>query len=187
MIISALSEISKSTFELQPLVVEVCAMQSSFSKKVAQVLPELSFNVQDASSFLRSQGSSQLPENLSKYVKLQNGDLSKGGEVDGVTDQSSKDGQRGPIIFVLRSALSLLDDSEIVRILRAFVPVMQNKLVVVLICDLVSPEFGTFPPHVEKIYRRRDVTLMTMHNAKQRTAQEWTSLFSAGNPSFKVS
>jgi len=46
----------------------------------------------------------------------------------------------------------------------------------VIVSDLVSPDWGTFEPHVERAYRRRDVTLMTMHNVKQRTRGDWEGL-----------
>ena len=56
-----------------------------------------------------------------------------------------------------------------------------------LINDLVSPAFGTFEPHIERAFRRRDVTLMTMHNVKQRTAKEWGDLIQSACGEFKVS
>ena len=49
-----------------------------------------------------------------------------------------------------------------------------------LISDLVSPDWGTYEPGVERAFRRRDVTLMTMHNVMQRTRGEWGVLIAEG-------
>ena len=55
---------------------------------------------------------------------------------------------------------------------------------VVLVNDGMSPARGTFEPQAEQAYRRRDVTVMTMHNAKQRTEEEWR-VVRKGEPVFR--
>lgn len=99
------------------------------------------------------------------------------------------------LVFLLRSVLWNLSDAQVVEVLRSFIPAIQGELdttarkisVDLLVCDLVSPAFGSFEPHVERAFRRRDVTLMTMHNVKQRTAAEWGALFFEASPYFQVS
>lgn len=58
---------------------------------------------------------------------------------------------------------------------------------VLLVNEMLSPAPGTFERNVEKSYRRRDVTVLTMHNAKQRTEDEWRELFVEASPEFEVS
>lgn len=74
------------------------------------------------------------------------------------------------------------------KVLQTLVPVFESHpRTVLLVNELVSPEPGTFKPHDEKIFRRRDVTLTTMHNVKQRTEQEWTALVQRASPFYMVS
>ena len=58
---------------------------------------------------------------------------------------------------------------------------------VLLVNEMMSPERGRFDKHVEQAYRRRDVTVMTMHNAKQRTEEEWRGVIWKASERFVVS
>jgi hypothetical protein len=98
----------------------------------------------------------------------------------------------GPIIFLIRSVVWNMSDTAVTELLRSFIPCLERcqangPAPCLLICDLVSPAFGTFESHVEKAFRRRDVTLMTMHNVQQRTSKEWSNLINKVDPRFKVS
>lgn len=78
-------------------------------------------------------------------------------------------------------------DDEVVEVLRGFLPVLErDPAAVLLINEMLSPAPGMFKPHVEEAYRRRDVTTMTMHNAKQRTEDEWRGLFALASPHLEV-
>lgn len=91
-------------------------------------------------------------------------------------------------IFLLYGVLWILDDEACIALLRQFVPLLLHpSRPILLVCDLVSPEKGQFEPHVELAFRRRDVTLMTMHNARQRTAKQWLQLVGEADPRFQVS
>lgn len=90
-------------------------------------------------------------------------------------------------LFLLYGVLWILDDASCVALLRKFVPLLLHpSRPFLLVCDLVSPEKGQFEPHVELAFRRRDVTLMTMHNARQRTAKQWLELVGEADPRFQV-
>lgn len=119
---------------------------------------------------------------------------------------SSQEAKGRVVIFLLRGVLWNLPDEEVVGLLKSFIPVMgsadevggpdtahsvgglgknqvrQKSYIKLLISDLVSPTYGTFAPYIERErpFRRRDVTLMTMHNVKQRTAAEWDTLIGEG-------
>lgn len=97
---------------------------------------------------------------------------------------------KGPFqatVYLLKSILWRCPDQDCIEVLRDLSRLlMQNRRSLILFNDLVSPEPGAFEPHVEKAYRRRDVTVVTMHNARLRTATEWTSIIRQANPEFIV-
>jgi hypothetical protein len=62
----------------------------------------------------------------------------------------------------------------------------QHPAATLLINEMLSPSNGEFGGELEHAYRRRDVTTMTMHNAKQRTSKEWLALFSEVDPQWQV-
>lgn len=106
------------------------------------------------------------------------------------TTPENFDGPGGQLrrLFLLYGVLWVLDDESCVALLRKFVPLLLHpSRPVLLVCDLVSPAKGQFEPHVELAFRRRDVTLMTMHNARQRTAKQWLDLVVEADSRFQVS
>lgn len=91
-------------------------------------------------------------------------------------------------LFLLYGVLWILDDQSCLALLRKFVPLLLHpSRPILLVCDLVSPEKGQFEPHVELAFRRRDVTLMSMHNAQQRTSKQWLELMVKADRRFTVS
>ncbi|KAF7559512.1 hypothetical protein G7046_g4648 [Stylonectria norvegica] len=57
---------------------------------------------------------------------------------------------------------------------------------VIIVNDLLSPLPGKYSPRLDKAFRRRDVTVMTMHNAKLRTEEEWMGIFQTVNPTWLI-
>lgn len=91
------------------------------------------------------------------------------------------------LVYLVRNILWNCSDDDGVKLLQAFIPDMEKSPnAVLLVNEMMSPARGTFERHVEKGYRRRDVTVMTMHNAKQRTEEEWKALFAQASPNFTV-
>lgn len=89
--------------------------------------------------------------------------------------------------YVIRNVLWNWSDKDAIELLQTFVPVLQKSpSTPILVSDGISPSRKSFDPHVEQAYRRRDITMMTMHNVKQRTHGEWTDLFARASPHFKV-
>lgn len=106
------------------------------------------------------------------------------------TTPDAVDAPRGQLrrLFLLYGVLWILDDESCSVLLRKFVPLLLHpSRPALLVCDLVSPAKGQFEPHVELAFRRRDVTLMAMHNARQRTAKQWSDLLGEVDPRFQVS
>lgn len=170
----------------QPLVIEVSGKTGSFSCQLAAIFPDLFFEVQDSSLELLRRGEQSVAPELAGRVRFSPRDPFATRSFQEMEDEG---GDRGftPIVFLLRAVLWNLDDSEAIRLLQSFIPAMRRRDgPLLLISDLVSPAWGTFEPHVERAFRRRDVTLMTMHNVKQRTADEWAAMIRRANPHFKV-
>lgn len=91
------------------------------------------------------------------------------------------------IIYAAFNLFWNMSDEDSLAVLQDLVSVLKrNARAVLLINELVSPEHGLFAPHDEKIYRRRDVTLTTMHNVKPRTEKEWMQLIQRASSSFVV-
>ncbi|RSL71962.1 hypothetical protein CEP54_001021 [Fusarium duplospermum] len=94
-----------------------------------------------------------------------------------------EDEPEAPRVYIFKSILWNLPDRECICILsNLLVATRRSKNSVILVNDLLSPSPGTFEPHVDKAYRRRDVTVMAMHNAKLRTKEEWDSIFRKCHP-----
>lgn len=167
------------------LVVDVAGKTGSFATDLALAFQKLKIEVQDSSELLLKRGAEILQPQLTDRVAFRPRELFAARSCEEVT-QNREDGVM-PRVFLLRSALWCLDDESCIRLLRSFIPALQHpSRPILLVNDLVSPAWGTFEPHVERAFRRRDVTLMTMHNAKQRTSREWAALFREASDRFAV-
>ena len=170
-----------------PLVIEVSGKTGSFSRQLAAIFPDLCFEVQDSSSELLRRGEQSVQPELAGRVRFTPRDLFATRSIQEMEGEGEGDRGFTPIAFLLRGVLWNLDDSEAIRLLQSFIPAMRHcDGPLLVISDLVSPAWGTFEPHVERAFRRRDVTLMTMHNVKQRMASEWAALIRSASPHFKV-
>lgn len=99
-----------------------------------------------------------------------------------------KEPGRQVFVYLVHNILWNKDDEECIKFLRALIPVLRaEEDAILLVNELLSPLHGSFEPHIEKAYRRRDVTLTAMHNVKQRTEKEWVLLFKEACSDFLVS
>jgi hypothetical protein len=88
------------------------------------------------------------------------------------------EGHGDVLAYTVRNILWNKSDHEVVECLKAFVSILeQQPQTSLLLNEMLSPAIGVFEGDLEHAYRRRDVTVMTMHNAKQRTEAEWRALF----------
>ena len=109
-------------------------------------------------------------------------------QVDKFKPQPTGDSDNVLLVYLIRNILWNCSDEDCVQILQSLIPAMQRSPdLILLVNEMMSPEARRFERHVEKGYRRRDVTVMTMHNAKQRTEEEWKALFTKASPNFTVS
>ena len=168
-----------------PLLIEVSGKTGSFSRQLANLFPYLRLEVQDPSPELLQRGEQCLQPELVNRVRFTPRDLFATRSIQEIEVIGEHDVT--PVIYLLRGVLWSLEDSEAVRLMQSFIPALRHRShPLLVISDLVSPAWGTFEPHVERAFRRRDVTLMTMHNVKQRTANEWNSLIRRASSDFEV-
>ena len=145
---------------------------------LAEQFPGLSFEVQDISQTSSTLGRQALSPALEQRIKFKPRDIFE--------PQPTEDADK-MLACVIRNVLWNRSDEDCVKLLRSFVPVLEKSpQTVVLVNEMISPARGTFSLPIETAYRRRDVTVMTMHNAKQRTVEEWRGLFIEASPHFKV-
>ncbi len=160
------------------LVVDVGGGNGHISSFLAEQFPDLSFEVQDISTTLLTQGKEALTPELQQRIKFNQRDMLQEQPIEAADHV---------LAYVLRNVLWNWSDEDCVKLLQTFIPVMEkSQHTTVLVNDGISPARGTFEPHIEKAYRRRDVTVMTMHNTKQRTEEEWRAVFRKASPHFQV-
>ena len=113
--------------------------------------------------------------------------LSSQTQVDKFKPQPVPNHDNTLLVYMVKNILWNCSDEDCTKVFQAFIPAMQKSPdTVLLVNEMMSPDAGTFERHVEKGYRRREVTVMTMHNAKQRTEEEWEALFAKASPNFTV-
>ncbi|KAL1959371.1 hypothetical protein VTO42DRAFT_2174 [Malbranchea cinnamomea] len=160
------------------LIVHVGGHDSQTAELLVKNFPTLRFEIQNDSPRALEKGQKELTPELSERITFVRRDIFKPRPVS----EAEYVG-----VYLLRNVLWKMDDKDCIKLLQSFVPVLEkSNQVFLLVNEVLSPAPRTFEPHVEQAYRRRDVTLMTMHNAKQRTEQEWRDLITGVNPHFKV-
>jgi trans-aconitate methyltransferase len=160
------------------LVVDVGGGNGHLSTFLAEQFPDLSFEVQDISQTLLTKGQQTLSPALQQRIKFNQRDMFKAQPIEAADKV---------LAYVMRNVLWNWSDEDCVKLLQTFIPVMEKSSdTVILVNDGMSPTRDMFEPHVEKAYRQRDVTVMTMHNTRQRTEEEWSELFAKASPHFQV-
>ena len=92
-------------------------------------------------------------------------------------------------VFLLRQCLHNYNDGDCVKILRGVVPALElcNPGTPLLINEIILPESGTSTRFEERYLRQVDITMLVALGAKQRTKQEFNTLFKEADPRFEVS
>ena len=91
------------------------------------------------------------------------------------------------LAYTVRNIFWNKSDQEVIDCVRGFVQTLeQHPQTSLLLNEMLSPGRGDFDGALEHAYRRRDLTTMTMHNAKQRKEAEWRALFAKASPQWKV-
>ena len=161
------------------MVVEIGGRYGYASAALAGNFPGLAFEVRDSSQTLLERGKESLPAQLQQRILFT--------QRNDNFDLQPMEDVRKVAVYVIRNVFWNWSDNDVARLLQTFVPVLEKSpQTVILINDGISPARQTFDPHVELAYRRRDLTMMTMHNVKQRTEEEWREVFAKASPCFEV-
>ena len=87
----------------------------------------------------------------------------------------------GAAVYYLRHVLHDWPDSHAVKILKALVPALRTGARV-LVSDSVIPPPGVLHGQDEKFVRYLDLQMMVLHNARERTEEDFKTLFEWADP-----
>ncbi|KAK4890187.1 hypothetical protein LTR27_011069 [Elasticomyces elasticus] len=162
-------------------VVEIGGRYGYASIGLAKAFPNMSAKIRMSDAALMGRGEEELPIKLRSRVTFEHRN-------DDLDPQPKEDVETGLVAYVIRNVFWNWSDEMAIGLLRTFLPVLEkSRSTVVLVCDGVSPARNSFDPYIEQAFRRRDITMMTMHNARQRSPAEWQSLFTAAGTDLHVS
>lgn len=129
---------------------------------IAEVAAELRIVVQDRPGQV-AKGKAELSPEFAGRITFQEHDFFQKNPVD------------RPEAFLLRNVLHDWPDQYAIAILQNLFQAM-GPFTKLFIADSVMPPPGALPASAEKSLRVLDMTMMTMMNAKERTADDWTNL-----------
>jgi hypothetical protein len=142
------------------------------SVALAQQYPKLNFIVQDLEVAVNA-GKKTLPEDLAERVKFEAHDMFQ--------DQTQKDID----VFYLRHILHDWPDDYAVDIIKRIVPALKQGSKI-LVSDSVIPP----PEHLhgfhEKFVRYLDMQMMVLHNARERTEEDFATIFARADPRLEL-
>ncbi|KAJ2983599.1 hypothetical protein NQ176_g578 [Zarea fungicola] len=142
------------------------------SVALAEKYPKLSFIVQDLEVAVQA-GRDALPDNLKGRVQFEAHDMFQ--------DQTRQDVD----VFYLRHILHDWPDDYAVEIIKKIVPALKKESKI-LVSDSVIP-----PPHHlhglhEKFVRYLDMQMMVLHNARERTEEDFALIFNRADPRLQI-
>ncbi|KAL8790012.1 MAG: hypothetical protein Q9195_006561 [Heterodermia aff. obscurata] len=144
-------------------VVDVGGGNGHISIALAEAYPSLKLVVQDLPDAVNA-GKLSLPSSLASRVEFQAHDMFNVNPVQGAE------------VYYLRHILHDWPDSHAILILRALVPALRPGSKV-LVSDSVIPPAGVLHPQDEKWVRYLDMQMMVLHNARERTEEDFANLF----------
>lgn len=171
---------NRNTSSNRSKVVEIGGRYGFASTSLVEENEELLFEIRcDSQDFLRRGEALVEPKSTARIAFA---------HVPSLFDPIPSEDSTTVLVYVIRNLLWNWADEDAIKLLQALLPTLKDAPSVrILVTDGVSPIPKDFPPHVEIAYRRRDITVMTMHNVKQRTQVEWLAMFAQVDPNLKVS
>ncbi|KAL1604783.1 hypothetical protein SLS60_004323 [Paraconiothyrium brasiliense] len=88
-------------------------------------------------------------------------------------------------VFFLRWILHDWADEAAVKILRLLIPALKPGASIIL-QEFIVPGSGEVPSYFEKMIRCMDLAMKAAFNSKERTVDDWSSLFRAADERFKL-
>ncbi|KAL4950917.1 O-methyltransferase-domain-containing protein [Aspergillus filifer] len=156
------------------VVFDVAGSAGHVSVQLARRYPNLSFVVQDYESVCQ-QGEAQLPVDVKDRVRFEARDMFE--PHLRVPDKKA--------VYFLRNVLHNWSDKYSRKILQAIVPALKEGDRIVL-NEHIVPEPGTGSATVERFARASDMTMLSILNGQERTAQQFEALVESADPGLKV-
>ena len=153
-------------------VVDVGGGNGHISIALAKAYPSLKFVVQDLPDAVNA-GKASLAPALASRVEFQCHDMFNPNPVHGAE------------VYYLRHILHDWPDSHAILILKALIPALKagNRI---LVSDSVIPPPGVLHPQDEKLVRYLDMQMMVLHNARERTEEDFANLFQQADKRLKL-
>ncbi|KAF2109356.1 cercosporin toxin biosynthesis protein [Lophiotrema nucula] len=153
-------------------IVDVGGGNGHISIALAKAYPELSFVVQDFASPVE-QGKAGLPKELQHRIRFEEHDM--------FAEQSVK----GADAYYLRHILHDWPDKWAVKIISKLVPALKHGARI-LISDSVIPPPGQLSSLDEKLVRYLDIQMMVLHNARERTEEDFAEILRQADARLKL-
>ena len=171
------------------LVIDISGKTGQTAKFLASEFSGLTFEVRDSSAALLDRGKAAMPSSLADRISFREHKL-----FDSQGNPTELTRVDEPVLAYLVNHVlwSLSDDDCIKFVQSSLIPALEaSPGAALLINELLSPPSkggtGSDELHREQQFRRRDVTVMTMHNAKMRTEEDWREIFARASPLIEVS
>ncbi|KAF5870961.1 putative o- protein [Botrytis fragariae] len=152
-------------------VVDVGGSKGHISILLAKSFPRLHFIVQDLPKVIEG-AKSKLDASIADRVTFQGRDFFTPQTV--VADA-----------YLFRWIFHNWPDKYVVAILRTLVPVMKTGARVI-VNELLNPPSNSLSLSSERSIRSLDMIMLSMHNSREREAEEWQDLFLEADPRFGV-
>ncbi|KAK6598385.1 O-methyltransferase [Botrytis cinerea] len=152
-------------------VVDVGGSKGSISILLAKNFPTLNFIVQDLPGVIEG-AESKLDATIAERVSFQGRDFFTPQTV--VADA-----------YLFRWIFHNWPDKYVVAILRTLVPVMKTGARVI-VNEILNPPSNSLSLSSERSIRSLDMIMLSMHNSREREAEEWQDLFLEADPRFGV-
>ncbi|KAH8690473.1 S-adenosyl-L-methionine-dependent methyltransferase [Talaromyces proteolyticus] len=154
------------------LVVDVGGGNGHVSLSLAEAYPQLSFVVQDleaAISSVKYESRSTLQDRV--HFEIQ--------------DMFQTQTRRGVDVFYLRHILHDWPDDYAVKILKNLVPALRPESRIIISDSVIPPPEHLHGLH-EKFVRYLDMQMMVLHNARERTEEDFAQLLARADPRLKL-
>ncbi|KAH3967279.1 hypothetical protein HBI24_208500 [Parastagonospora nodorum] len=152
-------------------VVDVGGNTGLVSQAIARKHSVVKFIVQDRADPV-AEGRARIPQDLKERIQF--------AEHDFFQEQPVKDAD----VYLMRWILHDWSDKYAIKIVRALIPALKPGARLIL-NEFVLPPQAFVGSHTNKMLRTMDLSMLELHNGKERDADDWRKLFEDCDPRFK--
>ncbi|KAL9025549.1 MAG: hypothetical protein Q9196_005649 [Gyalolechia fulgens] len=162
-----------ASFDSEVHVVDVGGSLGHISEALVAHSPHVRCTVQDSPGVVAEAQKKQFPANVQGRISFQAHDFFDPQPVQGAD------------VYLLRLILHDWSDKYCIMIIRALIPALKAGAKVI-VNDRVIPALGEAHYLVERESRDYDMYMLAFQNAKERTAEDWKSLFREADERFEL-